>query len=165
LPYDANPNPSEESDEPQQEPQQPAEVADATSAGPFATEPPEDPYEGAVPPGYDWPTHGGYLGCLLAQLPACLIAGFLGSTLYNYLILARMLPDVVVGLLAVATFIAGMILFGRLGWILGRRFYRAYEQPRPTWGENDAVVEATDASDAGITGDDQQSPALRPETP
>lgn len=118
-----------------------------------------------MPPGYDWPTHGGYLGCLLAQLPACLVAGFLGSTLYNYLILARLVPDVVVGLLAVATFIVAMILFGRLGWVLGRRFYRAYEQPRPTWGENDAVAETTDASDASVTGDDQQETALRPETP
>ncbi|HET9981480.1 MAG TPA: hypothetical protein VFQ32_13610, partial [Ktedonobacterales bacterium] len=40
----------------------------------------ELPEAGAVPPGYDWPTHGGYLGCLLAMMPACLIAGFLSST-------------------------------------------------------------------------------------
>ncbi len=129
----------------------------------------EDPYEGAVPPGYDWPTHGGYLGCLVAQLPACLIGGFLGSTLYNYLILARLLPDVVVGLLAVATFIVGMIVFGRIGWLLGRRFYRAYEQPAPTWGESDAVADNTGATDdahATATADNPQQPsALRPETP
>lgn len=122
-----------------------------------------------MPPGYDWPTHGGYLGCLLAQLPACLIGGFLGSTLYNYLILARVLPDLVVGLLAVATFIAGMILFGRLGWALGRRFYRAYPQPEPTWGESDAAAaEAEHEHEAGNTGNtgssDQPSTALRTET-
>jgi hypothetical protein len=118
-----------------------------------------------VPPGYDWPTHGGYLGCLLAQLPACLVGGFLGSTLYNYLILARLLPNFVVGVLAAATFIAGMVLFGRIGWLLGRRFYRAYEQPAPTWGENDAVAAESDAGEANARGDGQQSTALRPETP
>jgi hypothetical protein len=147
--------------------QQPAEETSDTSAGQTSTPAREDPYEGAVPPGYDGPTHGGYLGCLLAQLPACLVGGFLGSTLYNYLILARLLPDVVVGLLAAATFIAGMIIFGRIGWILGRRFYRAYEQPTPTWGENDAVADNASAhEDAGAMGDDtQQSSALRPEAP
>jgi hypothetical protein len=164
VPHDENQNPFEEPQEPQ-EPLQPAEVTGATSAGETASTPPEDPYEGAVPPGYDWPTHGGYLGCLMAQLPACLVGGFLGSTLYNYLILARLLPGFVVGLLAVATFVVGMILFGRLGWLLGRRFYRAYEQPAPTWGESDAVAGETDAGEANAKSDGQQSTALRPETP
>ena len=162
MPHDVSQDPQNPSAEP--ESQQPPEPLNAASGEREAR---EDPYEGAVPPGYDWPTHGGYLGCLLAQLPACLIGGFIGSTLYNYLILAKLLPGVVVGLLAVATFVAGMILFGRIGWLLGRRFYRAYEQPQPTWGESDAVADATEAGNASAPGDDQQSATLRPspETP
>ncbi len=161
MSHDENQDPSEQ----QQEALPSAETTDSTSADGLTTPTQEDPYEGAVPPGYDWPTHGGYLGCLLAQLPACLIGGFLGSTLYNYLILAHLLPNFVVGLLAVATFIAGMVLFGRIGWLLGRRFYRAYEQPAPTWGENDAVVEETDAGETSAQGDGHSSTAWRPEIP
>jgi hypothetical protein len=57
---------------------------------------------------------------------------------------------------------------GRLGWVLGKRFYRYYPQPRPTWGESDEVEEeayavdddadeeaneeADDGADAGGTG-------------
>ena len=44
--------------------------------------PPRIRRKGAVPPGYDWPTHGGYLGCLLSLIASCLIGGFLGTTLF-----------------------------------------------------------------------------------
>lgn len=97
----------------------------------------ELPEAGAVPPGYDWPTHGGYLGCLLGMMPACLIGGFLGSTFVAWLNAAGVVPPVVAGLLVVALFVLSVIGFGRLGWILGRRFYRKYPQAQPSWGEDD----------------------------
>lgn len=98
----------------------------------------ENPESGAVPPGYDWPTHGGYLGCLLGMMPACLVGGFLGSTFVAWLNKAGVVPPVVAGLLVVLVFVASMIGFGRLGWILGRRFYRKYPRSEPSWGEDDA---------------------------
>ncbi|MBF6589396.1 MAG: hypothetical protein IVW57_02555, partial [Ktedonobacterales bacterium] len=39
--------------------------------------PVEDPFEGAVPPGYSWPTHGGYLGCLVGVITGSIAGGFL----------------------------------------------------------------------------------------
>lgn len=99
----------------------------------------ELPEAGAVPPGYDWPTHGGYLGCLLAMMPACLIAGFLSSTFvaWPWFNGKSALPTVAVFALIVITFAACILGFGRLGWTLGRRFYRKYPRGEPTWGEDD----------------------------
>lgn len=88
-------------------------------------EAPRDPYEGAVPPGYDWPTHGGYLGCLLGLTAACAVAGFLGGTLIP-LIAAPSLAKIVISLVVGVSVLVGL---GRLGWVLGRRFYREYPQP------------------------------------
>jgi hypothetical protein len=102
----------------------------------------EDPYEGAVPPGYDWPTHGGYLGCLIGLMASCLIGGFLGSTLFAALRYWNIVPGVVSALLTVLVFIACTAGLGRIGWVLGRRFYREYPQPGPTWGEVDDKPEA-----------------------
>src|SRR5512146_2397929 len=81
----------------------------------------EDPrYEGATPPGYDWPTHGGYLGCLLAVMFACLLAplgyivvGFLGA------FLAQPLGTLGVGIAVAVTvigYVALFVLLARLGW-------------------------------------------------
>jgi hypothetical protein len=140
-----------------------------------------DPYEGAVPPGYDWPTHGGYLGCLLGLMASCLLAAFLGSTLYASLSCSSpipgqtltgcrpMVPSTVAALLTVLTLVVAVVGLGRLGWVLGRRFYREYAQ-RPTWGESDTylpegggpgapMVSASDAvsteQDAASTGEQQ----------
>lgn len=99
----------------------------------------ENPAEGAVPPGYDWPTHGGYLGCLLSMMPACLVAGFLGSTFVAALNKAGIVPPIVAGIIVVALFVACMLGFGRSGWLLGRRFYRKYPRGEATWGEDDTV--------------------------
>lgn len=123
---------------------------------------PGDLYEGAVPPGYDWPTHGGYLGCLIGLMASCLIGAFLGSTLFAALSCTSpipgdtliqgcrpLLPGVVSALLTLAVFAVATILLARLGWILGKRFLREYPQPRPTWGESDEAddVSATDKSE------------------
>jgi len=119
-----------------------------------------DPYEGAVPPGYDWPTHGGYLGCLIGLMASCLLAAFLGSTLYASLSCSSPIPGQVLtgcrptvpggvaALLTVLTFVAAEVGFGRLGWVLGRRFYREYA-PQPTWGETDDYALEDDSKPEG----------------
>lgn len=146
-------------DEPPYEtPYETAEVTPPQSA-PSAITPDmeaENPAEGAVPPGYDWPTHGGYLGCLLAMMPACLVGGFLGSTFVAWLNKAGIVPPVVAGMLVVALFVLCMIGFGRIGWLLGRRFYRKYPRSEPTWGEDDSThslsadIQPGEASDQAI---------------
>jgi hypothetical protein len=98
--------------------------------------------EGAVPPGYDWPTHGGYLGCFVASLAACMLAGFLSANLLSFLYIALRWPLTVYALVTVAIFVALLAGLGRLGWVLGKRFYRYYPQPRPTWGESDTATDA-----------------------
>lgn len=115
----------------------------------------ELPEAGAVPPGYDWPTHGGYLGCLLGMMPACLVGGFLGSTFVAFLNKAGVVPPVVAGLLVVALFVACVVGFGRIGWVLGRRFYRKYPRSAPTWGEDDSAAGTVDSAnvvDTSIEG-------------
>jgi hypothetical protein len=93
---------------------------------------PSEAAEGAVPPGYDWPTHGGYLGCLLSLMASCLIGGFLGSTLFAALSYWRIVPAAVAIVLTIAVYAAVLIGLGWLGWILGKRFYREYPQARTT---------------------------------
>ncbi len=119
------------------EPTSPVDEARAT--GDVAAEPPAREVEGATPTGYDWPTHGGYLGCLVGTLAACPIVGFIGANLWALFRLTWLaLP-----LFALLTLVslAAVVAAGRLGWALGRRFYRYYAQPRPIWGESDAAME------------------------
>jgi len=102
--------------------------ATADPDGIEAENPPENPDVGAVPPGYDWPTHGGYLGCLISLMASCLIGGFLGTTVFAALSYWRAVPTLVTVLLTISVYLAVTIGLGRLGWILGRRFYREYPQ-------------------------------------
>lgn len=115
----------------------------------------EYPESGAVPPGYDWPTHGGYLGCLLAMLPACLIAGFLSSTFvaWPWFNGKSNLHPVVASLIIVLLFVVSVYGFGRIGWVLGRRFYRKYPRSEPSWGEDDVVPEVSVAPQPGEARD------------
>ncbi len=117
-----------------------------------ASPPPEDRYEGAVPPGYDWPTHGGYLGCLLGVMLSCIVGGFLASLVdvFDFEHHIRGLPNV---LLVVVTFLAALALLGRVGWLLGRRFYREYAA-KPTWGESDAYRPDWQAPASGSAEDE-----------
>lgn len=104
----------------------------------------EDPYEGAVPPGYDWPTHGGYLGCLMGAVASTVVAVLLTAPVLYF----ADVPLAIVWLLRVVVFLACIIGGGRLGWALGKRFYREYPHERPTWGESDdAEVEGAEAKD------------------
>lgn len=107
-----------------------------------------DPQEGAVPPGYDWPTHGGYLGCLMSQLVSLVFAGFLASTVFAALGKVAKVPGPVFVLIVVGIFLACAMLFGRVGWALGKRFYREYPQNRlSVWGEDDDLSDSDDDYD------------------
>jgi predicted lipid-binding transport protein (Tim44 family) len=108
----------------------------------------EDEFEGATPPGYDWPTHGGYLGCLMGVMAGVLLGGFLGANIFAAYYNVLDLPLAVYILLNVALFIVLLIGLGRLGWWLGRRYYRYYPQPAgPTWGESDEDSDKDQASE------------------
>ena len=126
-------------------------------------------YRGATPPGYDWPTHGGYLGCMLGVMVAVLIAplgyivfGFLGAYLVPLLGGFGVALAVVV---TVAAYLAAFVGLSRLGWALGKRFLREYEQPaRPVWGEDDeeddpqAELNATPtAGESPVKGEEQRA--------
>jgi hypothetical protein len=117
--------------------------------------PPEDEFEGATPPGYDWPTHGGYLGCLMGVMAGVLLGGFLGANLLSFIYIDKNLPLPVFILLNALLFLALLIGLGRLGWWLGRRFYRYYPQKAgPTWGESDA--ESDTESDTEEAAEEQE---------
>ena len=120
------------------EPAREPDVADEDGSGgvgdPYA--PSSDPYEGAVPQGYDWPTHGGYLGCLMGLIVACLSAGFLGSLVIGLVSVSPL--NTLVGapfariMVLALSFVVCFSVLGRVGWLLGRRFYREYPQSGPS---------------------------------
>jgi len=124
----------------------PAERPDSEPVAPeTAASPPEEEFEGATPPGYDWPTHGGYLGCLMGVMAGVLLGGVLGANIFAAYYNVLDLPLAVYILMNVALFIVLLIGLGRLGWWLGRRYYRYYPQPAgPTWGESDDEGAAED---------------------
>lgn len=99
----------------------------------------EDPYEGAVPPGYDWPTHGGYLGCLMGVVALAIVGTLIAAPLLALLTYSEVVPLPVSWLLTALVFVLCIVGGGRLGWALGKRFYREYPRERPTWGESDAA--------------------------
>jgi len=89
------------SDQPDHDEIPPREISNGSSRAPESDEPdvaeyaahaPRDLYEGAVPPGYDWTTHGGYLGCLIGLMASCLFGAFLGSTLFAALSCSSPIP-------------------------------------------------------------------------
>lgn len=102
---------------------------------------PEEAVEGAVPPGYDWPTHGGYLGCLVGVVASLLVSGLIGANFLSVIWAAGRLAGPLFIALTIVVFLVCMGIFGRVGYVLGKRFYRAYAQPaRPVWGEDTSVV-------------------------
>ena len=135
----------------------------------------DERYRGATPPGYDWPTHGGYLGCLLGVMIACLLAP-LGYIVFGFLgaILNRPLGGFGIALAVIATiamYLAVFVALSRLGWAMGKRFLREYEQPmRPVWGEDDnedypLVVDADpiiNTSDATVEAGDEPTTQAPP---
>lgn len=157
-------------DEPIQQPAQ-EPVAEPTSGSAASSRVVEEDerYRGATPPGYDWPTHGGYLGCLLGVMAACLLAP-LGYILFGFIgaFLVQPLGGVGVALsilITVGVYVAIFIALSRLGWRMGKRFLREYEQPsRPVWGEDDEedyplVVEADPPISQSAAPEAEQAPA------
>jgi hypothetical protein len=135
------------------------QAREPSAAGESSTSltPPEREVEGAVPPGYDWPTHGGYLGCLVGTLAACPIVGFIGANIWALLRLSWLEFPLFV-LLMLASIVV-VLAAGRLGWALGKRFYRYYPQQRPTWGESDQVPKEGGTPDGAAPEEAQPSPS------
>ena len=81
----------------------------------------------------EWPTHGGYLGCLLAVMFGCLLAGFFASPLVQGAYRSGHGAGVgygpVLNIVAIGIMVVGFILFGRIGWFIGKRVYREYPAP------------------------------------
>lgn len=122
---------------------------------------------GATPPGFEWPTHGGYLGCLIGCLASFLIGGFLGSALLGTLYVVgggRALALAVVSVVVYAALVYGLC---RLGWSLGKRYYRSYQDGgATTWGEHDEFIhEATDAEAAPDEADEANTDARDVQAP
>jgi hypothetical protein len=123
-------------------------------------EPPAEEVEGATPPGYDWPTHGGYLGCLVGLVAGCLIGASLTPPIFNALHAARLiLPGPGFFLVLAVVLLGSVIAVGRLGYALGRRFYHYYPQPRPTWGESDVAADALGSPPASELPAGEEMPA------
>ncbi len=145
------------------------------AAGPTVSADDEDErYRGATPPGYDWPTHGGYLGCLLGTMTGCLLAP-LGYIVFGFLgaFLVHPLGGFGVALAVILTagaYLAVFIGLTRLGWFMGKRFLREYEQPaRPVWGEDDEedyprIVDADPPTTATPSAADAPSAEAPPQT-
>lgn len=92
--------------------------------------------ENTLPPEAQGETNGGPLGCCLGTMVGLLLslslavfsrtyATTLGSFLQGNYWLLGLLVRLLMGILAVAF----AIFFGYVGWKMGRRFYREYEQP------------------------------------
>ncbi len=74
----------------------------------------------------EWPTHGGPLGCLLSAMIGFILAGFVSASLFGG---AFSTHAVVKGWFIVAAAVvlfAVVIVFGIVGWGLGKLVYREY---------------------------------------
>jgi hypothetical protein len=74
----------------------------------------------------EWPTHGGPLGCLMSVVIGCVLAGFLGSTLISFVHFTKAGFGGWYIFAAVVVMVGFTILFGWLGWQIGKRVYREY---------------------------------------
>jgi len=125
------------------------DAPDALAPDGVETPPTEDPYEGATPPGYEeWPTHGGYLGCLMGVVLALVLApvgyivfGLIGAALFHPLGYAGVW---LAGAITVIAYLVCFVALAQLGWRLGKHFYREYPRPgEQTSPAIDAPVEGS----------------------
>lgn len=121
-------------------------------------QPSEREVEGAVPPGYDWPTHGGYLGCLCGVVASFVVFGLIGANLLSFYWASGAISGPLFILLAIVVFFVLAYLFGRAGFVLGKRFYRAYPQApgQRNWGEDESVRIEAGAGDAVLASERAQ---------
>lgn len=76
----------------------------------------------------EWPTHGGYLGCLMGIMFGCLAAAFIASPL------VRGATHVVANIgfqlnaSALVIMLIGIMLFGFIGWKIGKRIFRDFSE-------------------------------------
>lgn len=102
------------------------------SARPTPAETPDDNTQDFATADGEWMTHGGPLGCLLAIVFGCLLAAFIASPLIRGSALAaKQGLDLGFGLAALAIMVGGIIIFGIIGWWLGKRLFREYPAPTP----------------------------------
>jgi hypothetical protein len=134
-------------DESEQSPTEQSQEDKATESAQAPTQPPEE----------EWPTHGGYLGCFLALLAGCLFAGFFASPLVQHLQVANLSGHgasngygPLLTIIAIAIMIAGLIVFGRIGWIIGKRVYKEYPTPA-----RQRAAGKSQSSEEAISGDQQ----------
>src|SRR5262245_6357949 len=85
----------------------------------------------------------------MGVMAGVLLGGFLGANIFAAYYNVLDLPLAVYILLNVALFVVLLIGLGRLGWWLGKRFYRHYPQSAgPTWGESDEESDEDQAPEA-----------------
>lgn len=146
---------------------------DEQTVGDQAPEQPDEPFPidaplgdgenaiGATPPGFDWPTHGGYLGCLLGCLASFIIGGFLGSVLLGTLYVVGGGAALAMAVVALVVYVGVAYGLCRLGWLLGKRYYRSYQAPgAATWGEHDEFEYSNQAGER-TAGEDDDSDGLK----
>jgi hypothetical protein len=84
----------------------------------------------------------------MGTVSGIMVAGFINAFLFTFLPARGLLAGPLFVLFALAVFFGCVWLLGRIGYRLGKRFYRAYQQPvHPVWGEDD------EAPAGGPTGD------------
>lgn len=82
-----------------------------------------------VPELDEWPTHGGPLGCLLFLTLGCVLAGFFASPIVWGAKFAKG-GFFAFNAAAVINIIILLIVFGVVGWIVGKRIFREYPAPQ-----------------------------------
>jgi predicted lipid-binding transport protein (Tim44 family) len=93
--------------------------------------------------------HQATTGPHMGVMAGVLLGGFLGANIFAAYYNVLDLPLAVYILLNVALFLVLLIGLGRLGWWLGRRYYRHYPQVAgPTWGESDEESDEDQAPEA-----------------
>ncbi len=79
----------------------------------------------------EWPTHGGYLGCLMGIMFGCLAAAFIASPLVRGAVHAASDIGFQLNASALVIMLLGIIAFGYIGWKIGKRAFRDYTLPGP----------------------------------
>jgi hypothetical protein len=77
----------------------------------------------------EWPTHGGPLGCLVSLTFGCLLAAFFASPLIQSAYRPSQGYGGAFTAVALVIMVVGLIIFGIIGWRLGKRLYREYDPP------------------------------------